>query len=109
MSIPVTIAQLPDAINTQIGWCYLLSVSEQGHPRVVATTTTWSADGLSLNVHVGQGTAANIGARPAVTLVWAPLDPSGMSLIVDGVGVVKDLAVTIQPTSGVMHRSAIAQ
>lgn len=107
MSIPVTIAQLPDAMSAHIGWCYLLSVTEQGHPRVVAVTTTWSADGVSLRVQVGKGTATNLGSRPTLTLVWPPLDPAGMSLIVDGVAVVNDLTVTIQPTSAVLHRSAM--
>jgi hypothetical protein len=108
MSVPVEIGELPAAILAQTPWCYLLTVSDQGSPRAVAVAPVWSPDGRSLQLEVGRRTAANVATRPNVSLVWPPSTPAGMSLIVDGQAVADALQLSIQPTTAVMHRSAVS-
>ena len=107
MSVPVSIAELGVAIDQQLGWCYLLTVSDAGIARVLAVTPRWTPDASALVIQVGQGTAKNVTARPAISLVWPPVLADAMSLIVDGIATVNDQTVTFSPTSAVMHRSAV--
>lgn len=112
MSIAVALDDIPSAIATQIGWCYLLTVSDDGHARVLAVAPTPHDDG-TLRFPVGRGTAANATARPSVTLVFPPTDPHAMSLIIDGTATVTNAGtnagseVSVTPTWAVMHRSAV--
>ncbi len=107
MSIAVTIDDLPAAIHGQIGWCYLLTVTDDSTPRVIAIAPHWSPGG-TLTADVGRGTAANLRARPNVTLVYPPVTAEGMSLIVDGVAEVDDVTMSFAPSTAVMHRPAIS-
>lgn len=106
MSIAVALEDIPQAIAGQIGWCYLLTVSDDGQARVLAVAPDIHDDG-TLRFEAGRGTAANAASRPTVTLVYPPVDPTSMSLIVDGDAVVDGSTITIAPTWAVMHRSAI--
>lgn len=106
MSVAVDLTDLPTAIAAQIGWCYLLTVSDDGQPRVLAVAPDLAADGV-LRFEVGRGTAANVAARPAVTLVYPPSAAAAMSLIVDGAATVDGAVVAFAPTWAVMHRSAV--
>lgn len=108
MSIAVALEELPTAIAGQIGWCYLLTVSDDGQARVLAVAPTIGDDG-ALRFEAGRGTAANAAARPGVTLVYPPAAPQAMSLIVDGTARVEGTHVSVQPTWAVMHRSAIPE
>ncbi|MEI7617736.1 MAG: pyridoxamine 5'-phosphate oxidase family protein [Actinomycetota bacterium] len=108
MSVVVSLAELPAAIERQIGWCYLLTVSDQGGARAVAIAPVWVHESSALSAEVGRRTAENAGARPSVSMVWPPADPYGYSLIVDGTVQVHDVTITFTPTSAVMHRPAIA-
>lgn len=92
-------------------FAYLLTIGDDARPHVTAVAPVW--DGRHLRVgDLGRRTRGNAGARPEVTLVWPPADPSGHSLIVDGTGVVEgaaedgELAVTV--TRAVLHRAAAA-
>ncbi len=107
MSVVVSIADLPAAIGVQIGWCYLLSVSDDGQARVLAIDPQWVDDHAALRAMVGPGTARNVGARSAVSMVWPPADPKGFTLIADGVAEVDGTILTFRPSSAVMHRPAI--
>ena len=106
MSIAVDLSVLPAAIAEQIGWGYLLTVSDDGQARVLAVAPTVSDDG-ALTFEVGKGTAGNVAARPTVTVVFPPAVATAMSLIVDGTATVDGTAVTMVPTWAVMHRSAV--
>lgn len=106
MSIAVALDDIPQAIAAQIGWCYLLTVSDDGQPRVLAVTPDVD-DGGTLRCGAGRGTAANAAARPSVTLVYPPADPAAMSLIIDATATVDGSAISLTPTWAVMHRSAV--
>ena len=106
MSIAVSIDDLPAAISAQIGWCYLLTVSEQGQARVLAIAPQWDSRRASLRAEVGRGTAANVSAHPEVSMVWPPAAPDGYSLIADGAATVDGLVVTFRPVTAVLHRPA---
>ncbi|MCU1400396.1 MAG: hypothetical protein JWN62_3505 [Acidimicrobiales bacterium] len=106
MSIAVDLAALPAAIAEQIGWCYLLTVSDDNQARVLAVAPHVSDDG-TLTFEVGKGTAGNVAARPAITVVYPPAAATAMSLIVDGTATVEGSSVTMVPTWAVMHRSAV--
>jgi hypothetical protein len=108
MSVVVSLAELPAAIERQIGWCYLLTVSDQGSARAVAIAPAWDHDSRALTAEVGRRTAENAAARPSVSMVWPPADAYGYSLIVDGTVQVHDVTITFTPMSAVMHRPAIA-
>ena len=108
MSIAVTLADLPAAIDQQIGWCYLLTVSADNGPRVIAITPAWSVGG-ALSADVGRGAAANVQARPNVTLVYPPASADGMTLIIDGSASVDGTTVSFLPATAVMHRPAVAR
>lgn len=105
MSIAVDLADIPRAIAAQIGWCYLLTVSEDGQARVLAVTPSQQDDG-SLRCTAGRSTLANAAVRPTVTLVYPPATADGMSLIIDGTASVTDTSIDVTPTWAVMHRPA---
>jgi len=107
MSIAVEIDDLPAAIEQQIGWCYLLSVTDAGQARVVAIAPQWVMGGV-LQAEVGGRTAANVSARPEITLVFPPATADGYSLIVDGTATVAGNVVLFEPFTAVLHRPAIA-
>lgn len=106
MSIAVTIDDLPAAIDQQIGWCYLLTVADDGQARVLAIAPEWAIGGV-LRADVGGRTASNVQARPDVTLVYPPAAAFGLSLIVDGTATVEGSTMSFEPSTAVMHRPAI--
>ena len=106
MSVAVPIAELSAAIEGQIGWCYLLTVSDGGQARVLAVTPQDLGDGM-LRLEVGKGTQSNVAARSSVTLLFPPATAEAMSLIVDGTATVDEGAVSFVAKSAVMHRSAV--
>ena len=89
---------------------YLLTMSDDGRAHSVAVAWQWHDD--EITCAVGNRTLANARRRPDVSLLWAPNDADGYSLIVDatvtatsgdGTG---DNLVRLQPTRGVLHRPA---
>ena len=60
---------------------------------------------------IGGRTRKNVESRSAVTLLWAPSEPGGYSLIVDGVAEVADsddetATLRVVPTRALLHRNA---
>ncbi len=106
MSVAVPIPELSAAIAQQIGWCYLLTVSDDSHARILAVTPTADADGV-LHFTVGTSTGANVAARSGVTLLFPPATATAMSLIIDGTATVDGSNVSFTPTWAVLHRSAL--
>lgn len=108
MSVAVAIPDLFDQLE-RWGWCYLLTVSDDGRPHLLALrpTVAGDGDGRVVRFDAGGGRACrNAGARPAVTLLFPPADESGFSLVVDGDASVDGAFVDVRPTSAVLHRQA---
>ena len=110
MSISVELDGLRDAIADTDRAPYLLTVADDGRPHSVAVACEWRGDELS--IAVGNRTLANARARELVSLLWAPREPGGYSLIVDatvtstrgsGAG---DNDLIVRPTRAVLHRPA---
>lgn len=106
MSVAVDIAALAERMSEFGDRAYLVTVSGDGRPHIVSVEVT--LDGDRLGVFVGRGTAANLGARPAATVLWPPVPGGGYSLIVDGEPEtpVEPGQATIRATSAVLHRVA---
>ena len=104
MSIEVTLRQLAQTL-TQYRFAYLVTVGDDARAHVVSVTTTLANDTL-LVADLGRRTRANLATHPSVTLVWPPADPSDYSLIVDGVGSLRDDELAVVPTRAVLHRPA---
>jgi hypothetical protein len=60
----------------------------------------------------GRRTTSNAIDRPAVSLLWPPIEPGGYSLIVDGEARVTTgpdgAGIVVTPATAVLHRSAAA-
>jgi hypothetical protein len=84
---------------------YLLTVGPDATPHAASVSVEW-ADGVLL-AGAGRRTAANLGANESLALLFPPPAPGDYSLIIDGVGEVRQegphLVVRIQPTSAVLH------
>ena len=86
-----------------------VTVNGEGRPHVVSVSVALE-DG-ELVTGAGRTTAANVGGRPDVTLLWPP-SAEGYSLIVDGPAVVRDSSagavVAVAPNRAVLHRTVTA-
>jgi hypothetical protein len=107
MSIKVELRELAETLE-RYRFAYLLTIGDGERAHVVAVRTTMTNDALRITDH-GRTTRANVAARPSVTLVWPPADPSDYSLIVDGVGSMRDDELTVIPARAVLHRPAPPQ
>jgi len=108
MSIPVPLPELAGTMSRFGSAPYLLTVGPNATPHAASVNVEWS-EGCLL-VGAGRQTAANVRANDALMLLWPPPTPGDYSLIVDGVGTVRQEGphpvVTIQPTSAVLHVTA---
>ena len=108
MSIPVPLEGLGAAIAERGPRAYLLTVSEDGRPHAVHVALAW--DGDQLVADVGRRSAANVAARPALSLLYALRTSDDYSLIVDGNAVVTShdgrSRLRITATSAILHRPA---
>ena len=102
MSVAVELERLQQEVARFGATPYLLTVSDDGRPHATVVTVAWSGEALVAGV--GRKSAANVGERPAVSLLWAPVDAEGFSLIVDGRGTVTGEQVTVQPERAILHR-----
>lgn len=109
MSIEVPIAELFDEV-TRWDFCYLLTVSDDQRPHLLALRPTVVEGGSDriLRFDAGGGRAwQNAAERPEVTLVFPPVEHSdGMSLVVDGVAGTDGQFVDVSPSWAVLHRRA---
>ncbi len=108
MSIKVKVEELPEALE-RFGWQpFVVTTSDDGRPHL--THVELQRDGQGYRAVVGQRTAANVAARPAVTLLWPTPEPGTHSLIVDAQALVVSEADTptirLTVTGAVMHRPA---
>jgi hypothetical protein len=108
MSISVELERVQDEAAQRSGIAYLLTVTDDGRPHVIAVSVDW--EGTALVMGAGRGSCRNATARPRVSVLWPPDEPGGYSLIADGHATVVPNAdgeggtVTISPTRAVLHR-----
>jgi len=108
MSRPVELAEVATRITEYGPLAALVTTSDAGPPHVVSVAVTVVDQHLS--VRVGSRSAANIAARPNVTLLWMR-DGLDYHLILDGVatsggdaGDLHEVSITVQ--RGILHRVA---
>lgn len=104
MSIKVELSEVREVAGAQMGFAYLLTVTDDATPHLVAITPNFG-DG-EITCDAGKTSRRNIGARPNVSLLWPPVVASDYSLIVDGIATVDNETVRITPTRAVRHRPA---
>lgn len=107
MSIEVKLPQLGEVLS-RYRFAYLVTVGEDAQAHVVAVRPTLTNDTLLIR-EPGSRTRAALAAHATVTLVWPPADPDDYSLIVDGVGSMRDDELAVAPTRAVLHRPAPPQ
>jgi hypothetical protein len=105
MSIPVPLERLRAAIAERGATAYLLTVTDDGRPHAVHGAVRWDGDVLATDV--GKRTAANVGARSGVSLLFPVRSPGDYSLIVEAPpsstsGDTRTVRIT--PTKGVAAR-----
>lgn len=105
VSVEVPIPELFEQVD-RWGFCYLLTVSDDARPHLLALRP--SVVGEALRFDAGGGRACrNAAARPDVSLVFPPAEHSdGFSLVVDGQASVDGALVDVRPTWAVLHRPA---
>jgi Pyridoxamine 5'-phosphate oxidase len=104
MSKVVEIADLEEALRDYSAG-YLLTWSADGRVKVVSIAPSYHAARFVLT-SPGRGSCANAAANSTVTLLFAPLQQPGFSLIVDGSASVVGDDVIVSPTSAILHRPA---
>jgi hypothetical protein len=108
MSVPVPLERLWAAIAERGGRAYVLTVSDDGTPHAVHAPVRW--EGELLSADVGRRSAANVGARPAVSVLYPVRSDDDYSLIVDGTATVASgdggQRLLVTPTRAVLHRQA---
>ena len=104
MSVPVALERLQNETSRFSLAPYLLTVSDDARPHVVAVAAAW--EGAALAMGAGKRSATNAAARPQVSLLWPPNEPGGYSLIVDGTAASDGARITVKPTRAVLHRPA---
>lgn len=109
VSVAVNIDQLFADIEMW-GFGYLLTVSDDARPHLVALKPVVVVDGdqRRLRFDAGGGKACrNAAARPQISVVFPPAAHSDrFSLVVDGEAIVDGSFVDVRPTWAVLHRPA---
>ena len=112
MSIGVALDELRATLDGLERAPYLVTVGDDARPHVVAVPWRWRDDELELPA--GNRSVANAAVRRDVTLLWAPNDAGGYTLIVDAVVLqtegtgTGDNLIRVRPTKAVLHRPAAA-
>ena len=110
MSISVELERVQAEAAQRGPGAFLLTVTDDGRPHVVAVAVGWDAGGPVMSA--GRTSVRNAGARAGVTLLWPPDEPGGYSLIVDGEAAAEANAagdggrVTVEVSRAVLHRPA---
>ena len=106
MSKEVPLADLAATIAGYYDFAYVLTVSDDQRPHLVAIRPVVDAAG-ELDVEVGRTTIANAAARREVTLVFPPVAAGDFSLVVDAVAsAAGEGTLHLRPTWAVLHRPA---
>jgi hypothetical protein len=103
VSIPVEISALAEALDGR-GPGYLLTASADGRVKAV-TVEPDLRDGV-LHCPPSGGSARNLAANPAATLLFPPPVERGHTLLVDGTATTSEDGIEFTPASAVLHRPA---
>lgn len=106
MSIEVAAGELAEAVKGY-AVAYLLTLGDRPRPHIGAVSTT-VADGVVRVRGMGRTALSDVGDHDAVTVLWAPPEPSGYSLIVDGTATIVGDRLDVVPVRAVLHRPAPA-
>jgi hypothetical protein len=106
MSIPVDIDQIVVEMDRFGRSAYVLTVRDDATPHI-AHVTFDMVDGR-LRCGASRTAAANVAARPQMSVLWPPYEEGGYSMIVDGSATVDGETMIIEPRNGVLHRPAPA-
>ena len=106
MSIEVTPDELAETV-AGFAVAYLLSLGDRPRPHVGAVTTT-VVDGVVRVGDVGRTARRDVATHDEVTVLWAPSEAGGHSLIVDGTATVVGDRIDVVPQRAVLHRPASA-
>ena len=108
MSIPVEPADIGKQMEQFGNAAYVLTVRDDATPHIAHLAMR--LDGDVLRCGASRSAAANVAQRPTISVLWAPFEPGGYSMIVDAVAHTVDgadgLELELRPTSGVLHRPA---
>jgi hypothetical protein len=105
MSIPVDVADLARALG-DFDAGYLLTVSSDGRVKVIGIVPEVDDSGSLVVSAPGRGSLANLALNKAVTMIFAPREPSGHTLLVDGTATVTGGVVRVKASGAVLHRAA---
>lgn len=106
MSVAVPLVELAAAMERH-DYAFVLSVADDGRPRILSLRPVWRGDSLLLDL--GPSGRRNATERPLLTLVFPSPDPDGFSLVVDGTASVEAEFVVFVPSRAVLHRPAPAR
>lgn len=104
MSIQVPLSDLAAAVDHFGGHGYLLTVTPESTVRAAGVQVV-VADGL-VRVGAGRSSTANVAINPTVTLLCAPVEEKGHTLLIDGTAALDEdgTTIVITPDSAVLHR-----
>lgn len=104
MTLSVGTAALGEQVERYGTSAFLLTAGSSGGPHAVSVRLVW--DGTVFRTRAGRTSRSNLGLRPEVTLLWAPVGAEDYSLIVDGRAEAgDDDHLRINPLTAVLHRS----
>ena len=107
MNIEVALNRLEKAIAERGAGAYVLTVTGDGRPHAVHLDVAWEGGRLVV-VGIGATTAANVAARPNVSLLFPVGAGADYTLFVDGPAAVEtrgsERCVVVTPTRAVYHR-----
>ena len=104
MSVEVDLAELADKA-AEHRFAYLVTVGDDQRAKPVAVRP--QVDGATVTLpSLGDGTRANLAARPDVVLVFPPPEAGGFSLLVDAQAEVDGDGARLTATHAVLHRPA---
>lgn len=103
MSIPVDLDRLA-AVLGDFPTAYLLTVGAAGKVKAVSADPVVH-EGI-LVLQPSAGSARNLTANPAATLLFPPPLPHGYALLVDGTADADDTEIRFTPATAVLHRPA---
>jgi len=106
VSIEIPADEVAGAIE-RYAVAYLLTLGNRPRPHVAAVSA--SVTGGVVRVRgVGKTALADIAGHEEITLLWAPAEPAGYSLILDGTATVVGDRIDVVPRRAVLHRPAPA-
>lgn len=108
MGVSPTIARIRDQAAAFPGEPYLLTVDAGHRPHCTPTTVAWEEETIVVRAPSKWPGSEASGHRD-VSLLWAPAEVGGYSLIVDGVAESSHGAerLSVTPTRAVLHRPGL--